>query len=151
MVRPAFVCYGNQLSNVDDVFNGIMVYGDGFDQVMFYGRGAGKLPTASAVLGDIIEASKLSGTDLAQSWEDSTDDSFIENYLDDTVQMYVRIVGASEDEINALFGEVEYLERENQPADEKAFVTPALKEREIDEKLEKLNKNVLGTVRVLDF
>ena len=151
MVRPAFVCYGNQLSNVDDVFNGIMVYGDGFDQVMFYGRGAGKLPTASAVLGDIIEASKLSGTDLAQSWEDSTDDSFIENYLDDTVQMYVRVVGASEDEINALFGEVEYLERENQPADEKAFVTPALKEREIDEKLEKLNKNVLGTVRVLDF
>lgn len=151
MVRPAFVCYGNQLSNVDDVFNGIMVYGDGFDQVMFYGRGAGKLPTASAVLGDIIEASKLSGTDLAQSWEDSTDDSFIENYLDDTVQMYVRVVGASEDEINALFGEVEYLERENQPADEKAFVTPALMEREIDEKLEKLNKNVLGTVRVLDF
>ena len=151
MVRPAFVCYGNQLSNVDDVFNGIMVYGDGFDQVMFYGRGAGKLPTASAVLGDIIEASKLSGTDLAQSWEDSKDDSFIENYLDDTVQMYVRVVGASEDEINALFGEVEYLERENQPADEKAFVTPALKEREIDEKLEKLNKNVLGTVRVLDF
>ena len=151
MVRPAFVCYGNQLSNVDDVFNGIMVYGDGFDQVMFYGRGAGKLPTASAVLGDIIEASKLSGTDLAQSWEDSTDNSFIENYLDDTVQMYVRIVGASEDEINAVFGEVEYLERENQPADEKAFVTPALKEREIDEKLEKLNKNVLGTVRVLDF
>ena len=151
MVRPAFVCYGNQLSNVDDVFNGIMVYGDGFDQVMFYGRGAGKLPTASAVLGDIIEASKLSGTDLAQSWEDSTDDSFIENYLDDTVQMYVRVVGASEDEINALFGEVEYLERKNQPADEKAFVTPALKEREIDEKLEKLNKNVLGTVRVLDF
>lgn len=151
MVRPAFVCYGNQLSNVDDVFNGIMVYGDGFDQVMFYGRGAGKLPTASAVLGDIIEASKLSGTDLAQSWEDSTDNSFIENYLDDTVQMYVRIVGASEDEINALFGEVEYLERENQPADEKAFVTPALKEREIDAKLEKLNKNVLGTVRVLDF
>lgn len=151
MVRPAFVCYGNQLSNVDDVFNGIMVYGDGFDQVMFYGRGAGKLPTASAVLGDIIEASKLSGTDLAQSWEDSTDDSFIENYLDDTVQMYVRVVGASEDEINAVFGEVEYLERENQPADEKAFVTPALKEREIDEKLEKLNKNVLGTVRVLDF
>ena len=65
--------------------------------------------------------------------------------------MYVRVVGASEDEINALFGEVEYLERENQPADEKAFVTPALKEREIDEKLEKLNKNVLGTVRVLDF
>ena len=65
--------------------------------------------------------------------------------------MYVRVVGASEDEINALFGEVEYLERKNQPADEKAFVTPALKEREIDEKLEKLNKNVLGTVRVLDF
>lgn len=151
MVRPAFVCNGNQLSHVDDVFNAIMVYGDGFDQAMFYGRGAGKLPTASAVLGDIIDCAKLTETSKSQYWEDSADDSFIMNYLDDQVQMYVRVDGVSDADINAEFGQVEYLDRDNKPASEKAFITSKLSEREIQTKLEKFGKNVLAFIRVLDF
>ncbi|MBQ8569165.1 MAG: homoserine dehydrogenase [Oscillospiraceae bacterium] len=151
MVRPAFVCSGNQLSHVDDVFNAIMVYGDGFDQAMFYGRGAGKLPTASAVLGDIIDCAKLTETSKSQYWEDSADDSFIMNYLDDQVQMYVRVDNVSDADINAEFGQVEYLDRDNKPANEKAFITSKLSEREIQTKLEKFGKNVLAFIRVLDF
>jgi hypothetical protein len=46
------------LNGVDDVFNGILVNGDFIGDVMFYGRGAGSLPTASAIVGDIIEIAR---------------------------------------------------------------------------------------------
>ena len=149
IVRPAFVCGANQLSSVNDVFNGIMVYGDAIDQVMFYGRGAGKLPTASAVLGDVIDCAKHNTTILSQMWEDSTDNSFIEDYKEAEVRMYVRVKGADKAAVAALFGDVEYLSREGQPDDELAFITAQDKEKNITEKLEKLN--VLGKIRLLDM
>ena len=58
MVCPMFVHRGSQLASVDDVFNGIMVRGDATGDVVFYGKGAGKLPTASAVVADVIDALK---------------------------------------------------------------------------------------------
>lgn len=151
MVAPRFVCSGNQLSHIDDVFNGIMVYGDGFDEVMFYGRGAGKLPTASAVLGDVIDCAKHHSTILSQMWEDSADNSFIADYKDDTVAMYVRVKGAGKADITKLFGDVEFITRDAQPADELAFITPAQKEKETDKKLAFLGDKVLGRIRVLDM
>lgn len=151
MVAPRFVCSGNQLSHIDDVFNGIMVYGDGFDEVMFYGRGAGKLPTASAVLGDVIDCAKHHSTVLSQMWEDSADNSFIADYKDDIVAMYVRVKGAGKADITKLFGDVEFITRDAQPADELAFITPAQKEKETDEKLVSLGDKVLGKIRVLDM
>lgn len=151
MVAPRFVCSGNQLSHIDDVFNGIMVYGDGFDEVMFYGRGAGKLPTASAVLGDVIDCAKHHSTVLSQMWEDSADNSFIADYKDDTVAMYVRVKGAGKADITKLFGDVEFITRDAQPADELAFITSAQKEKETDEKLASLGDKVLGMIRVLDM
>ena len=78
-VMPTLVSYDNIMSGVNDVFNSVLVYGDGIDQTMFYGRGAGKLPTASAVLGDVIEAVKHNVTVFSQSWESASDDSFVEN------------------------------------------------------------------------
>jgi len=57
-VSPAFVPNGHMLSGVGDVFNGILVRGDFVGDVMFYGRGAGAEPTASAIVGDIIEVSR---------------------------------------------------------------------------------------------
>lgn len=151
MVRPAFVCNGNQLSHVSDVFNGIMVYGDAVDQVMFYGRGAGKLPTASAIVADLIDAAKMNGTSISQKWEDSTDNSFIADYKDDVVAFYVRTEGVSKEKVAEVFGEVEYLSRENQPADELAFIAPEMKEKDFDVKAAALGGKLLGTVRVLDL
>ncbi len=77
MVRPMFVQKSNLLSQVNDVFNAVMVDGDGFDRAMFYGRGAGKFPTASAVLGDMIEQVQLSDTIQAQRWNSSESQDFI--------------------------------------------------------------------------
>ncbi len=66
------------LASVNGVFNAVMVWGDGVDKTMFYGRGAGKLPTASAVLGDIIDEVKQNGTVLSQIWEPAQEsDDFI--------------------------------------------------------------------------
>ena len=57
-VAPMFISRESQLANVDDVFNGILVRGDATGDVVFYGKGAGKLPTASAVVADVIDALK---------------------------------------------------------------------------------------------
>lgn len=151
IVRPAFVCGANQLSSVNDVFNGIMVYGDAIDQVMFYGRGAGKFPTASAIVADLIDAAKMKGTSISQVWEDSKDNSFIADYKEDVLPFYVRVQGVSKDKAKEIFGEVEFLTRENCPADEIAFITPEIKEKDFDEKLAQLGGKVLGKIRVLNL
>ncbi len=57
-VEPMLVPDSNQLAGVDDVFNAILVKGDMLGDVVFYGKGAGKLPTASAVVADVIDALK---------------------------------------------------------------------------------------------
>lgn len=151
MVAPRFVCKACQLAGIDDVFNGIMVFGDGFDEVMFYGRGAGKLPTASAVLGDVIDCAKHNRTITSQMWEDSADNSFIADHAEDSVSMYVRVKDISREKINELFGGCEYITREGQPENELAFITPLAVEREICGKLDTLGGNVLGRIRVLDL
>lgn len=76
-VMPMLVPHESIMAGVNDVFNAVMVYADGIDKAMFYGRGAGKLPTASAVLGDVIEAAKHKVTVFSQTWESSTDTEFI--------------------------------------------------------------------------
>jgi homoserine dehydrogenase len=93
MVMPMLVPYDNLISRVDDVFNAVMVFGDGIDRAMFYGRGAGMLPTASAVLGDVIEELKTEeiGTDRAQTWEDCNNDEIVADYRENSARMYFRV------------------------------------------------------------
>ena len=57
-VHPAFIPKNHPLASVNDVFNAIFVKGDAIGEAMFFGRGAGELPTASAVVGDIVAASR---------------------------------------------------------------------------------------------
>jgi homoserine dehydrogenase len=54
-VHPAFLPYKHPLAAVNDVYNAVFVRGDAVGEIMHYGRGAGKLPTASSVVGDIID------------------------------------------------------------------------------------------------
>ena len=90
-VMPMLVPQENIIAGVSDVFNAVLVYGDGIDQTMFYGRGAGKLPTASAVLGDVIESVKEENTVLSQTWESSEDSSFIADISEFTARWYFRV------------------------------------------------------------
>jgi homoserine dehydrogenase len=57
-VHPAFISEKHPLATVNDIFNAIFVKGDAIGEAMFYGKGAGELPTASAVVGDIIAAAR---------------------------------------------------------------------------------------------
>ncbi|MDE5764487.1 MAG: homoserine dehydrogenase [Ruminococcus sp.] len=91
VVMPMLVPHENIMSGVSDVFNAVLVYGDGIDKTMFYGRGAGKLPTASAVLGDVIEASKHNVTVFSQTWTSSEDRSFIAPVDELSAKWYFRI------------------------------------------------------------
>lgn len=76
-VMPMFVPHENLMSRVDGVFNCVEVFGDAIDRAYFCGRGAGKFPTASAVLGDVIEAAKHDKTVFSQTWEDCGSQDFI--------------------------------------------------------------------------
>ena len=68
--QPMIVDNSNQLSSVSDVFNGIIVEGDATGNVMFYGKGAGKFPTASAVLSDIMDCVREKQNQRNIAWED---------------------------------------------------------------------------------
>ena len=147
MTCPAVINEESQLSGVNDVFNAILVRGDAVGDVVFYGKGAGKLPTASAVVSDIIIAAKSHGTSKSMNWEDS-DQDFVIPYKKLSNRFYVR---AKTDRKTAedIFGEVRFLSRDGAPDDETAFVTPVINEAEFEEKCGKLD--VLGSIRVLDY
>ena len=87
-VFPAFVSKKNPLSGINDVFNGIIVNSEGLGDVMFYGRGAGKLPTANAVVADIVDAIKHKMVNIRIKW-----DEYKEEGEDVTYAYYVRFSG----------------------------------------------------------
>ena len=90
IVTPMLIPYSNLLSHVNDVFNAVMVWGDAIDKTMFYGRGAGKFPTASAVMGDIINCAQHRNTVLSLEWEPAENQNFIENVDNYTSMWYLR-------------------------------------------------------------
>ncbi len=89
-VSPMLVPDSNPISSVSDVFNAVTVISDGADRSMFYGRGAGKLPTASAVVADMIEAAKHERTVFSQHWDDSENGDFIADFDAFECRMFVR-------------------------------------------------------------
>ena len=156
IVCPMFVPRESQLANVDDVFNGIMVRGDSTGDVVFYGKGAGKLPTASAVVADVIDCVKHFKARKYLFWEDGSPD-YVQDYLEDEIAMFVRAQAQDGDGLKkaaSVFGEVVPLARKAAEPGEFAFVTKAIKEREIQEKvseLEKLGAKVLAEIRIGDL
>lgn len=144
IVCPRFVPKSNLLASVDDVYNAISVVGDGVGNVMFYGQGAGKLPTASAVVGDIIDCLKHPQTVLAINWEDSVDKSFVVPYKQTNTSVYVRLQADNAESLKGslseMFGKLMYIERQGRPDNELAFITPNMKEADIDNNLEILSR-----------
>ena len=150
MVSPAFVPVENQLSGVDDVFNGVLVKGDATGEVMFYGKGAGKLPTASAIVADVVHIAKSQNTSQSLTWEDSAADTVadISGYEN---AFYYRLCGSiAKEELAGLFGKVTCLSRQGQPDDETAFLTGKMKEAQALAAEQKLgNVKILGKIRLL--
>lgn len=155
MVSPAFVQKNSQLASVDDVFNGILVRGDAIGDVVFYGRGAGKMPTASAVVADVIDCAKHVERKKMFGWEDS-DKNYVVNYLEVETALYIRAVADEPStalkEAEEAFGSVKILTRQGAPANEIAFVTPRAAEKELRSKLEKIQGiKILSTIRITEY
>ncbi|MCL2343911.1 MAG: homoserine dehydrogenase [Firmicutes bacterium] len=91
-VAPHLIPVGSLLSNVDGVMNGIVVHGNAIGEAMFYGAGAGKRPTASAVVADVIDAAKHFKARKYLDWDEASPGSFTDS--DEVVsRWYVRAEG----------------------------------------------------------
>lgn len=150
MVTPCLVKNSSMLSGVSGVFNACLVRGDMTGDVLMYGKGAGKLATASAVVGDIIDCAANDKERKFFGWAQEKKD-FVASYLENETAFYVRASDAEKAEIEKVFGEVQYLSRENQPENEIAFVTAVMKESEFTNKLSQLNINLIGVIRISDY
>ena len=154
-VYPALLKSHSQLANIDDVVNGIPIRGNATGDVVFYGRGAGKLPTASAVVADMIDISKAGCTSKSLTWCDS-DGKNVGDYKEEPLQFMVRaslLDDRAQATVRDVMGEVTWLSRPSQPEDEVAFVTGRMSEYQLREKLEVLG-NLLGVqsvTRALDY
>ena len=146
MVAPVMIDSSHPLYAVNDVFNGIMVEGNMVDRLMFYGRGAGSLPTASAVVADIIEEAKNPHTTLVTSW--STKKLPLADMGGWSRKFFVRISGKKAEkaaQVEAAFGEVSYIEIEG--LDEFAVVTPVMTEADYAKKAAEVD-GVLQMIRM---
>ena len=155
MVSPAFIQNHSQLATVDDVFNAILVRGDAIGDVVFYGKGAGKMPTASAVVADVIDCAKHMERKKFFGWQDS-EPGYVADYLDNITSFYIRgttqNAAAAIARINSLFGEVKLLTRSNAPEGEFAFATAPLSERELDKKLALIEEaEIASVIRITDY
>ncbi len=151
MVCPAFIAGESQLAGVNDVFNAIMVRGDTTGDVVFYGKGAGKLPTAGAVVADIVIAAKSHSSSRTLFWEDSENQDFVEKPENIVCRHYLRLSGVTKEQAEQTFGSVKYLVRASAPEDELAFITEELSEKDCADKCAALSGSTLANIRVLDY
>ncbi|MCH5315977.1 MAG: homoserine dehydrogenase [Eubacterium sp.] len=147
-VSPAVVYNGSQLSSVKDVFNAVLVRGDAVGDVCFYGAGAGKLPTASAVVADIIDCAKHANRKKIFGWGEGSEDYVVDYKSTIEMPFYVR-AKADKDSVSKVFGDVKYLSRANQSDDELAFITASMTENDLNEKLKGIE--VMNTIKVTNY
>lgn len=144
MVAPFLLPPEHPLYSVNGVFNAIFVHGNVLGDAMFYGSGAGKLPTASAVVADVVEMAKNSDKNIPVEWS-SKKLKLVDS--DNAVnRFFIRTEAPDRDKIRECFGEVEYVEAEGVTG-ELGFVTNAMREGELAQKTEALG-GVLQMIRM---
>ena len=132
------------LSGVNDVFNAIFVRGNMVDETMFYGKGAGKLPTASAVAADVVDCVKHTGKNIKILW--NPEKLTLSDLGDFERQYFVRMPADAEAKaITAAFGAVEMVSVEG--INEKAFITGVMKESAFNEAAEKTG-HIINRIRL---
>ena len=123
-VSPMVIAKEHPLAGVKDVFNAVMLMGDATDEVMFYGKGAGKFPTASAVVADVIDIVKLSGKAPRYTWVKPDGDIMVD--IDDTDSMfYIRVKGVSKETLENGFEIAQFVSE----GEEFAFFTAETNEK----------------------
>lgn len=142
IVAPFLLPKEHPLHNVNGVFNAIFVKGNMLGDAMFYGSGAGSLPTASAVVADVVELAKHIGRHIELEWKPQK--LAIADYRQQKGRFFVRTTKGRQ-EVENIFGDVEYVET---PAvtDETGFITAEMKEAEYEAKAAQLGE-ILQMIR----
>ncbi len=144
MVAPFMLSQQHPLYSVNDVFNAIFVHGNVLGDAMFYGSGAGKLPTASAVVADIVDIAKHLHKNILISWS-SRKMELVDSKRAKS-RFFVRTRNGA-DTITAAFGEVEWIEAPGVTG-EMGFLTGEMAQEEYEKRAEGL-QNVLQMIRVV--
>lgn len=134
MISPVMINSKNPLYSVNDVFNGIFVKGNLLGDVMFYGAGAGKFPTASAVVSDVVDAVKHLGINIMQIW--SSKQLELADVNDSVHRYFVRVPKEEEDNAGKVFGTIESIDAG--VYGDFGFITEEMTEREYKEKSKEL-------------
>ncbi|MBQ8683368.1 MAG: homoserine dehydrogenase [Clostridia bacterium] len=140
-VAPMVVPADSLLAGVNDVFNGIMVRGDSVGDVVFVGRGAGKLPTASAVVADVIDEIRHMAVRKPLFWGPG-EEGYVADYRQAAYARLLRFTCEKDAQalvqVGQVFGDVRVLSIPGAPEAELAFIAPALTEEALEAKLASL-------------
>jgi homoserine dehydrogenase len=155
-VSPAIISKNHSLAGVEDVFNAIVVSGDAIGEAMFYGRGAGKLPTASAVIADIIDIARHNVAN-GNVWIRSKNGNMVP-FGESMTRYFVRVSANDEagaaGHIGKLFGDVEFIRPARMELkDEIAFTTSRASEEELSRRVHDLArtypvKEIISVIRI---
>lgn len=147
IVAPALLGKEHPLYNINDVFNAVFVHGNVLGDAMFYGSGAGKLPTASAVVADVVDEAKHLHRNIMTMWKN---EKLTLLPIEDTCKrFFVRMSGDADkrrNEVEALFGNVRFLNVEGL-SDEFGFVTEVMTEGEYGKKAQTA-EGILHMIRI---
>ncbi len=147
MVAPFLLGQNSPLYSVNGVFNGIFVHGNVLGDAMFYGSGAGKLPTASAVVADVVDEAKHLHRNIMTNW--TSRPLHLIAIEEVGGRFFVRVEAATVEEVERIFGRVEIINLKSLPG-EFAFITGDMKQGEYQQKAQKLGSKVISMIRVKD-
>ena len=128
MVAPMMIGRENLLYNVDGVLNAVQIHGNAVGDVTLFGSGAGSLPTASAVAGDVISIARSMDRRIPSDWSGEPLPLLESEAV--PFAFFVRFSG-SEDEARALFGDISVVRVEG--INEIGFTTSLMTEKELQE------------------
>lgn len=142
MVAPFMISYDHPLSMVNDVFNAVFVHGNMLGDSMYYGRGAGKLPTASAVVSDVVDCARHIGKVIMCFWDN--EDVELTGIEKASRRFFVRVSAEKEMDALHIFERASVIEAD--VPGEFAFVTELMTEKDFNEKAEKVG--IISRIRI---
>ncbi len=145
MVSPCMIGEENPLYMVSGVFNAVCVRGNMLGDSMYYGKGAGKLPTASAVVSDVVDCARHQGRTIMCFWD--REEAKLADIGEISRGFFVRARGDAAAEVEAAFPGAERIETA-EPRQDCGYFIPPMKEKEFAARYEALGDKVLGRIRL---
>ena len=146
MVAPFLLSKEHPLAMVHGVFNAVFVTGNMLGDSMYYGRGAGKLPTASAVVSDVIDCARHQGKVIMCFWD--KEEVKLADIGEAERSFFIRAKAGAEDAVTAAFpgGRMVHLKDRKEDF---GYFTQSMKEKDFQAKYEALGEQMLGRIRLV--